>query len=144
MLASAFVNPPRDFYSTAATVIVTLFVALAIEFRLLQPHPDARLPDDAEERRTATWTILFGLPFPLASVIGFFAAMTALYQGGSKLLGTLAIVGVSAMTVMFFGMSLGVFFKLLGGWIPEDWRKPLGVGLGGALIIAGLLILLVG
>ena len=42
-----FVGPPAEFYSTAATVIAALDIALAVELRLTPPPPQARNPRES-------------------------------------------------------------------------------------------------
>jgi hypothetical protein len=142
MLAFQHVDPPRDFYSTAATVIVTIYIAVAIELRLLHPHPDAKLPEDPKERRQMLTGLVAVLAYPVASILGFWAAIVALYQGRSETLGVLTLIGIAATAVVFFMTSLNVFFKLLGEPIPEAWRRRLKLGIGFALLIGGVLLLI--
>jgi predicted anti-sigma-YlaC factor YlaD len=142
LIAVQNVNPPRDFYSTAATVIVTLFIAVAIEFRLLKPEQTTTIPEDPEEQKKARNALFWFLPWPVMSIVGLYAAMVALYQGGSIFLGTLVFIGVTATTIVFFSLSLRFVWRIAGTAIPSKWHKPLGLAVGGVLFVAGILILI--
>jgi hypothetical protein len=134
-----FVGPPEGFYSTAMTVSAALYIALAVEFRLLDPQRrHIVLPEDPAERKRLAWLIALTMVFPLGSVVGFVAAFGALYDGGTKVLGLLTSVGLSATLVPFLVISLRIFLGFFGGLIPWTDRQKGQIALGFAIVLIGV------
>jgi hypothetical protein len=136
------VSPPPDtLYSTSASVIATLYVALAIELRLLRPHAEVALPEEPAERKRFLQTLGFLVVWPLASGMGLYSALVALYQGSSWTLANLTMIGTAATVVIFFMTSLNLAFRLFGLAMPaklREHRKPILIGLGLALMAGGI------
>lgn len=136
--------PGPEFYSTSATVIATLYVAVAVELRLLRPHPDAKLPDDPKERRAMVQALLFFLPWPLASLAALVEAINALYEGGGHAASLVVMIGLAATIVTFAVASLNLFLRLLGLAMPawvQAHRRPILLVLSLAMLVLGSVIL---
>lgn len=118
---------------------MTLYIALAIEMRLLRRKPEeARLPDDMQ-RGAAVFALATLLVPLLLSAMGVLAALQALYSGGTPFLALTTYVGTLAILGLFLVGSLDYLFRFIGILlIPASWRRPVAVGFGGALIVGGI------
>ena len=139
-------EPGSAFYSTSATVIATLYVALAVELRLLRPHTEVKLPDDPRARRDLLQSLLFLLPFPVASLAGLYQAIDALDEGGSHVASLVVLIGVAATVLACALASLHLFIRLLGEAMPS-WikarRRPIFLVLGLGLVVLGIVMVTV-
>ncbi len=142
-------NPPRDFYDTVTTVIVALAVAMAVELRLIQPGRklDEQVLTRIRTERRRFLSALIGGPLLaiVAMLLGLVACLSALYQGGSRLWGVLAMTGATATIVVFLGLSVSIFFRLISEVIelPAKRRGMLAILFGTVGIVAGIAILVV-
>jgi hypothetical protein len=99
---------PADFYSTAAQIIVALFVLAAIEFRFLVTKHDGET-DLATASNTPIF-VGFGLVFTFS--IGLGAALVSLYEQAATWQRDTAIVG-AIVTQLVMVLSLFLFYRLL-------------------------------
>ena len=85
------------------------------------------------------------LVWPLASLVGLVAAVAALQSGGNQMTSVLTVVGTMATIVVFFMLSLRVFFRAIAGAIPwtprtKNWVVIIfglvALGLGGWILAA--------
>lgn len=137
-----FVGPPEGFYETGLTVSAALYIALAVELRFIRPRKIV-LPDDPKRRRRFVIDAISLMVFPVLSLAGFVAGYVALYQGGTKVLGSLTAIGFAATLVSFALMSLRVFFSVLGQAIPwsAERKRQVMIALGVALIGVAVFLL---
>jgi hypothetical protein len=138
-----FVGAPEGFYETSLTVSAALYIAIAVELRLLRPRR-IKLPEDPKQRRRLVHEAIFYMSFAVISLVGFVAGGTALYQGGTVGLGDFTMFGFSATLVSFAMLSLRVFFSVLGQAVPwSSGTKGLIALIAVAAMLGVLIYLLV-
>jgi hypothetical protein len=87
--------------------------------------------------------LLMIMLFPVASGVGLYGAIAALYEGRNAAFAELTLMGMAASWIGFVLTSMNVFFKLLGSLVPERIAKHRGrisIGVGGTLVVVGIVI----
>jgi hypothetical protein len=135
-------QPAPGYYETAAAVITTLYVALAIEFRLLRRRDEpAELPTERTDRVAVIIAVVMFLAVLLGSAAGLIASLSALQSGSSTFKATTAEAGTAMLIATFVIATTDTFFGLLAQALPSSVRRrrrPILVAVGLALIGFGL------
>jgi hypothetical protein len=112
-----------SFYSTAASVIATLYVALAVELRLLRPRDSVELPRERKERVSAFVGACLVLIFLGISLVGLMAALWGLFMGSGCGSASLTMTGASASVLLFGVASLDVLFQVIDEALTARLRR---------------------
>ncbi|HEX5510997.1 MAG TPA: hypothetical protein VFX41_04735 [Actinomycetales bacterium] len=132
-----------DFYATMAQIIVTLYVALAVEMRLF--HLRERSDREPLSRKSAMVVLVLFVGPLVFSVIGLLACIEALASGGSVLHHALAKASAVLLAILFVAGSLDALSsRLTRALFAPRTRQRLSLALGALLSLGGVLWLFFG